>query len=43
MQLEVKMQEKRRNNVFKREQTTKKQPSGIFRGLELGTKVRLLF
>ena len=42
MQLQVKMHEKKRNNVFASKQTTNKALSNIFRGFEVGTKVRLM-
>ena len=32
-----------KNNVFTSKQTTNKVPSNIFRGFEVGTKVRLMF
>ena len=40
MQLQLKMPENCRNNVFTSKQTTNKAPSTIFRGLQVGTKVR---
>ena len=43
MQLQVKMLQKSRNNVFRRKQTTKKVPSKIFRGFEIVKKVRMVF
>ena len=43
MQLQVKMPEKRRNNVFRRKETRKKAPSQIFRGFEVRKKVRMVF
>ena len=43
MQLQVKMPQKSRNNVFRRKQTTNKAPSKIFRGFEVGKKVRVVF
>ena len=43
MQLQVKMPEKGINMVFTSKQTTNKVPSNIFRGLEVATKVSLIF
>ena len=43
MQLQVKIPQKSRNNVFRRKETTKKAPSKIFRGFEVGQKVRVVF
>ena len=43
MQLRVKMAEKVQNIVFTSKQTTNKVPHNIFRGLEVATKVRLMF
>ena len=43
MQLQVKMTQKSRNNVFRKKQTTNKAPSKIFRGFEVGKKVRVVF
>ena len=43
MQLQVKMAEKGTNILFTSKQTTNKVPSNIFRALEVGTKVRLMF
>ena len=43
MQLQVKMPKTSRNNVFRRQQTTKKAPSKIFRDFEVGEKVRVVF
>ena len=43
MQLQVKMPEKSRNNVFLRQQTRKKVPPNIFRLFEARTKVQLMF
>ena len=41
MQLQVKKPQK--NNVFTRKQTTNKAPSKMFRGFEVGKKVRVVF
>ena len=38
MQLQVKMLQKSRNNVFRLKQTTNKAPSKIFRGFEVAKK-----
>ena len=43
MQLPVTNTKKRRNNVFRRKQITNKAPSKIFRGFEVGKKVRVVF
>ena len=43
MALQVKMPKKSRNNVFITKQTTNKGPSKIFRGFEVGKKVRVVF
>ena len=43
MQLEVKMPQKSRNNVFRTKETTNKAPSKIFRGFEVGEKVCVVF
>ena len=42
MQLQVKKPQKRRNNVFKKKQTTNKAPSKIFRGFEVAKKVHVV-
>ena len=42
-QLQVKMRQKTRNNVFRRKLNTNKAPSKIFRGFEVGKKVRVVF
>ena len=42
MQLQVQMLENSRNKVITSKQTTKKFPSNIFKGFEVGTKVRLM-
>ena len=43
MQLEVKKPQKGRNKAFRRKQTRTKAPSKIFRGFEVGKKVRMVF
>ena len=43
MQLQVKIPEKSGNNVFRRKKTTNNPPSKIFRGFEVGKKVRVVF
>ena len=43
MQLQNKMPENSRNNVFTRKQTTNTVPYNIFRAFEVGTKVQLVF
>ena len=43
MQLQVEMPQKNRTNVFIRKQTTKKAPSKMFRGFEVGKKLRVVF
>ena len=43
MQLQVKMLENSRNKVITSKQTTKKPSSNVFRGFEVGTKLRLMF
>ena len=43
IQIQVKMPQNSRNNVFRGKQTTNKVPSNIFRGFELRTKVQLMF
>ena len=43
MILQVKMPQKNGNNVFTRKQTTNKAPSKMFRGFEVGNKVRVVF
>ena len=43
MQLQVKKPQSRRNNVFRKKQTTNKAPSKIFRGFEDGKKVHVVF
>ena len=43
MQLQVEKPQKSRNKIFTRKQTTKKAPSKIFRGFEVGEKVRVVF
>ena len=42
-ELQVKMRQKRRNNVFRRKLTTNKAPSKIFRGFEVGKKGSVVF
>ena len=42
MQLQVKMPEKSRNNLFRSKQTTNKGPSKILRGFKVGGKVRMM-
>ena len=43
MQLQVKLQQKSKSNVFRRKQTRNKVPSKIRRGFKLRKKVRLMF
>ena len=43
MQLQVKLQQKRRSNIFRSKQTTKKVPPKIFQGLKVRKKVRKMF
>ena len=43
MQLQVKISENGRNNVFTSKETTKNGPSIIFRGFKVKTKVRFIF
>ena len=43
MQLRIKMLENSRNKVIARKQTKKQPPPNIFRGFEVGKKVRLMF
>ena len=43
LQLRVKTPQNSRNNIFIRRKTTNKVPSNMFRALEVGTKVRLVF
>ena len=43
MQLQVKMPQKCRSNVFRSRQKPNKAPSNIFRGVEVGTSVRFIF
>ena len=43
MQLRVKMPQNSRNNIYTSRKTTNKVPSNIFRSLEVGTNVQLVF
>ena len=43
MQVQVKIPQKSRNNVFRRKETTNKAPSKIFRRFEVGKNVRVVF
>ena len=43
MQLRVKMPQNSINNIFTSRRTTNKAPSKIFRGFEVGKKVRVFF
>ena len=43
MQIEVKIPENSRNNIFTSKQTKSKVPSNIFRGFQVGTKVWSMF
>ena len=43
MQLQVKNPQNSRNNVFRRKQTTNNAPTKIFRGFDVGKKVREVF
>ena len=43
MQLQVEMPQKNRNKVLTKKQTTNKAPSKMFRGFEVGKKVRVVF
>ena len=42
MQLQVKMPQNSRNNVFRSKQTTSSVPPNIFKGFEVRAKVRLM-
>ena len=43
MQIEVKIPENSRSNIFTSKETKNKVPSTIFRGFEVGTKVQPVF
>ena len=43
MQIEVKIPENRRNNIFTSKLTENKLPSNTFRGFQVGTKVWSMF